>query len=143
MNKRQAYAKKYWQRPEVKAKKADEQAIKYYTEKGQDYEHDRRRTPKSRWMRARCNARTRKKVFTLTLEEYVILIDAPCKYCGRDISRDTGVGLDRIDNDKGYITGNCNPCCGPCNRRRHRSMDADVFEKQTELNVGYKKIDKK
>ena len=27
-------------------------------------------------------------------------------------------GLDRIDNDKGYVSGNVAPCCGTCNRMK-------------------------
>lgn len=134
-----AYTKAYWQRPEVKIKKKLQQKEKYPSKKVQEYEHARRRTAKSRFMRTKTNAKVRKKEFTLVLAEYEALISNPCKYCGADISQDTGSGLDRIDNDLGYTTGNCNPCCPSCNRRRSKSMSADVFEEQTEKNNYRKK----
>jgi len=111
---RKEYAKKYWQKKEVKLKKKLEQRDSYYTQKGQDYEHDRRRTAKSRWMRAKCNARTRKKEFTLLLEEYALIIKDPCKYCKNSIAQETGSGLDRIDNDikldPAFLDGVFIPC---------------------------------
>jgi hypothetical protein len=138
-NKNKEYAKKYWARKDVKERKKLQQRERYPSDKVQNYEYARRRTPKSRFMRAKTNAKARKKTFTIGLEEYTILIDNPCKYCGCDISEETGSGLDRIDNDVGYEPGNCNPCCKDCNRRRHRSMAADVFEDQSEKNNYRKK----
>jgi hypothetical protein len=74
----------------------------------------------------------------LTLEEYSTLIVLPCSYCNSSIAHETGVGLDRKDNTKGYVTGNVNPCCSACNRIRAKSMDADEFKKQTKLNKRWK-----
>jgi hypothetical protein len=133
MNK-QEYNRAYWQKPAVKEKKKLEQRVVYSTEKGQEYEYSRRRTAKSRWMRSKCNARTRKKEWTIPLEAYENIISNPCKYCNSSIAKETGSGLDRIDNEKGYILGNVNPCCSSCNRRRSKSMSAQEFEIQTDLN---------
>ena len=118
--------------------KLPKQRARYYSKAGQKYERTRRRTPKSRWLRARYNAGVRKKSFTLTLRTYTAIINRPCKYCGDSIANETGSGLDRINNDKGYVARNVNPCCSSCNRRRSRSMGAKEFEKQSLLN-NYKK----
>ena len=126
--------KEYRQKPEVKEKNKLRMRDVYNTKDGQDYEHLKRRTPQNRYAHGKVNARKRNKEFTLTLEEYEILIKRPCNYCNKSIADETGVGLDRIDNDKGYIPGNVEPCCSKCNRIRKNSMKSDVFKKQTELN---------
>lgn len=47
----------------------------------------------------------------ITLEEFEVLISQPCAYCG-----DEGkVGVDRIDNKKGYTLENSASCCTCCN----------------------------
>lgn len=40
-----------------------------------------------------------------------------CYYCG---DKYDGIGIDRIDNEKGYIEGNCVPCCGKCNKMKQQ-----------------------
>ena len=103
-------------------------------------EYIRRRLPKNRYIKARFDAGRRPsgaKAFTITLEEYTQIISQPCRYCGCDISQDTGSGIDRINNDLGYEPGNCSPCCPKCNTRRSKSMDADIFEQQSRDN-GYR-----
>lgn len=137
MDKKQ-YNKEYWSKPEVKEKKKLDQRAAYGTEKVQTYEHGRRRTVKSRYMRSKYNAGVRKKEFTLSLEEYTELVTKNCRYCNSDISQETGSGLDRIDNTKGYVPGNCSPACKSCNRIRSLSMSADEFEKQSKLNGRWK-----
>jgi hypothetical protein len=39
--------------------------------------------------------------------------DAPCHYCGREVEQ--RLGLDRVDNAKGYVPGNVVQCCTACN----------------------------
>lgn len=138
---RKEYLKVYWQRDDVKKKKMLSQRENYHSEKNQEYEYDRRRTAKSRWMRSKCNARARKKSWTISLEDFAELIQQPCAYCNASVEKETGSSLDRKDNDKGYHIDNVNTCCKDCNRRRSKSMGANVFKEQSELN-NYKKVDK-
>jgi hypothetical protein len=51
----------------------------------------------------------------LTIDDCISMWAKGCFYCKSDISNVGGVGLDRIDNDKGYIKTNVLPCCGSCN----------------------------
>jgi hypothetical protein len=53
----------------------------------------------------------------LTPAEYEALIVLPCCYCG-DALAPSGVGLDRIAEDAGYVAGNVAPCCAECNLAR-------------------------
>ncbi len=111
----------------------------YYSEGGNETEYNRRRLPKNRWIRARYDAKRRStgaKEFSITLEEYLEFIKQPCYYCNQDISNSSGSGMDRIDNTKGYLLSNVNPCCQDCNRRRGTTYTAEEFKKQSKLN-GY------
>lgn len=89
--------------------------------------------------------------YELTTKEFRDLISQNCYWCGEeprsynayyksDGSRIKGVdvpeewakkqwilanGIDRINNDLGYIFQNCVPCCGPCN-----VMKGDKSEKE-------------
>lgn len=61
----------------------------------------------------------RKLPWELTFEEYVTLLNKTCYYCQKElIGTNTGIGLDRIDNRKGYTSSNVLPCCGECNYLR-------------------------
>lgn len=59
----------------------------------------------------------KKKQFeTCSFEQWVSMVgDQRCCYCGFP-----AYGLDRLDNTKGHIMGNCVPCCGECNLTRGR-----------------------
>ena len=54
----------------------------------------------------------------LTYEEFEALVTSPCKYCGQ--ANETEIrGLDRVDNEKGYLKENVVAACGICNRMKH------------------------
>lgn len=79
---------------------------------------------------ARKGAQKRDLAFELTIEQFRDLCMQPCYYCGsqpttpmrsgRLKSSLVGYrnGIDRFDNDKGYVVGNCVPCCKLCNRMK-------------------------
>lgn len=88
---------------------------------------------KARYARARSKAKarvTRAKrynqrwpvagaVWSLSRAAYARLMALPCTVCDNPIEP-TGVGLDRIDNDFGYLPGNVQPMCHRCNSFKHR-----------------------
>lgn len=53
--------------------------------------------------------------FLLTKEQFAEFWKKPCNYCGSEI--DT-IGLDRIDNKRGYTMDNIKSCCSTCNRMK-------------------------
>lgn len=81
----------------------------------------------------------RKQAFTLSFEEFSLLIQQNCHYCGavpRINSSDaervrveeqfTRNGVDRLDSSIGYIPGNVVSCCVDCNRAK-LDMDYSKF----------------
>jgi hypothetical protein len=75
--------------------------------------------------------------FTLVRDEFVTLVSEDCFYCGCPPSqevRDPGFngyakynGVDRLNNEVGYVTGNVVPCCGICNFAK-RTMSYSEFK---------------
>lgn len=71
------------------------------------------------------NAKRRGVKFLLREEEARALFSRNCHYCGAppgNTKRKLGLngdfvyqGIDRVDNDIGYVSGNCVPCCDQCN----------------------------
>lgn len=91
------------------------------------------------------NAKNRRLKFELTREEFVAITSKDCLYCGaipkqvakggprgcretEEIGKYLYNGIDRVDNDIGYVLDNCVPCCGHCNIAK-ASMTQDEFFK--------------
>jgi hypothetical protein len=64
--------------------------------------------------------------------------DPPCVYCG-SLIRGIGSGLDRINNSKGYIIDNVNPCCGTCNDIRGDNLTVEEMKVAMRAVLDYRK----
>jgi len=71
--------------------------------------------PKAKYKGYKNNARIRGIEFKITLDEFYEFWQRPCSYCGAKIEF---IGIDRIDNTKGYIKGNLKSCCEWCNKMK-------------------------
>jgi hypothetical protein len=60
-------------------------------------------------------ASTRGYDFELKEEDYYKIIQDNCYICGKKSDETHINGIDRFDNDVGYILANSNACCGECN----------------------------
>lgn len=87
------------------------------TAKGKEVQATQKKKPKARFAEAKRIAVKREIPWGITLEEYLVLRDKPCFYCGAPLPV-WGHGLDRKDNDQGYFVENVVPCCGDCNAAR-------------------------
>lgn len=67
--------------------------------------------------------------FELTTNDYVEIINDNCYLCGRDGSNEFTNGIDRIDNNLGYIMSNVKSCCGSCNYIKKDIELNELFEK--------------
>lgn len=86
------------------------------------------------------NAMMRNLDFLIGLEEFSKLIKMNCYFCGKPpdncwkMNRKKNNkliynGIDRINNNIGYLPDNCLPCCSVCNRAKG-SMSIEEFKEQ-------------
>lgn len=73
------------------------------------------RRGKGRFSYVKNHAKRRKLEFTLNESDYYSLINLDCYYCTLPNNVEAGIGLDRLDNNKGYIINNVVSCCIECN----------------------------
>ena len=76
----------------------------------------------------KANAKRRQREWSLSKEYFKDIINRNCYYCGAvpnqvcTTPNNTGDyiynGIDRLDNDIGYTSDNCVPCCEACNRAK-------------------------
>jgi hypothetical protein len=77
-------------------------------------------TPAAKFQGYKNGARQRGMAFSLTIDDFMELWQAPCAYCGAEIPT---IGIDRIDSKKGYFRENMVSCCELCNRmKQHLSV---------------------
>lgn len=96
-----------------------------------------RSSANSLYARYQYSAKKRGHDFVLSHEEALHLFSSPCYYCGvgpsQAIHRHQNNGdfpyngIDRLDNARGYCAENCVPCCGRCNRAKHKD-DVEGFK---------------
>lgn len=67
------------------------------------------------------------------------LFHEPCVYCAEEINDKKLNGVDRINNDLGYIESNVASCCEMCNYMK-RCMDSYIFIKKCEHILTYNNI---
>jgi len=71
--------------------------------------------------------------FELTKDEYDGIVNSQCYLCGRKSYEKHKNGIDRINNNLGYIMSNVKSCCGSCNYVK-KDMELDeLFNKMTEI----------
>lgn len=86
------------------------------------------------------NAMMRDLDFLLTKEEFASLIKMNCFFCDLPPSNEWKMnrkknnvliysGVDRINNNEGYLLNNCIPCCSICNRAKG-TMSLEEFKEQ-------------
>lgn len=75
------------------------------------------KTEKGRYANAKRIAKKKGQPFTLTREEYLAEIIKPCFYCQDQLCKRVvlGMGLDRCNNNFGYVQGNVVSCGQLCN----------------------------
>lgn len=69
--------------------------------------------------------------FKLTVQDFKNFEGQNCFYCGEKLVR---VGLDRIDNNKGYTLENVNPCCSICNYMRRTQTQEEFIAKCIQIS---------
>lgn len=70
------------------------------------------------------NAKVRNLKWDISNEEFDILQSQVCYFCGKDPLN----GIDRLDNNKGYILDNCVSCCTVCNRAKLAMSETEFLQ---------------
>ena len=103
--------------------------------------------------RVKKDARKAGREFSLPFDWFAKAIHLPCHYCGAVDKNSCNVpskakgetllkgfrynGLDRINNNLGYVPGNVVPCCVVCNRAKN-SMEYTQFVKWIDDLIYYR-----
>ncbi len=87
-----------------------------------------KQSKKGRYKTYKQNAMSRNLNFEITFEEFCLLWQKPCTYCGSEIKT---IGLDRINNNEPYYSSNLTPCCTNCNKMKEK-MTVKEFLSQCE-----------
>ncbi len=72
------------------------------------------------------SAKARDYSFNLSEEQFNQLWQKPCYYCGADIKH---IGIDRVDNTRGYESNNVIPCCTQCNKMKRSYTQQEFLSK--------------
>ena len=97
----------------------------YYRMKSQEYYQKMKDDPAHKHMIYRQSANHRKLEFTLTLEQFTLIIQSEFMYCDK---KEEGklVGIDRVDSNGGYTVENVVSCCPHCNYMK-KDMSFEEF----------------
>ena len=76
--------------------------------------------------------------FSITPDDYNLIIKKNCFMCGKKSDQQHQNGIDRMDNTKGYTLENINACCCECNLIKKDYIYEDIINK---LFLIYKKHD--
>jgi hypothetical protein len=90
-------------------------------------------TDAASYNRYKTRANNKSLPFDLTKDEYDSIVTSQCYLCGRKSYEKHKNGIDRIDNNLGYIMSNVKPCCGSCNYIKKDMELTELFNKMTEI----------
>lgn len=76
------------------------------------------------YKRYKSSSADRGHTFELLIDDFEAYYKMPCYYCGDLVHT---VGIDRIDNEKGYIKDNVVSCCPTCNIMKHTKTQHDFI----------------
>lgn len=88
--------------------------------------HPLRQKPEYRFKTYQSSAKRSGKSFELTFDQFKSFWQKECYYCGGEMLT---IGLDRIDNEVGYLLSNVVSCCMMCNWMK-RALPQNVFLEQ-------------
>ncbi len=93
----------------------DNRNREFRKERGRERMKKKKFDPSYRFSEYRRGAISRDIEFSLTIDDLLKYWKKCCTYCGDPID---SIGLDRINNKKGYIPNNITSCCFSCNQMK-------------------------
>ena len=110
--------------------------IKYQKIKDKDWYKKKQKkyykSDKHQFYKYRKNASDRKIEWEISFEEFCKYWNGRCYYCGEKID---GIGLDRVDNKKGYTIKNIIPCCSKCNYMKGTLTKQDFIARCKKISM--------
>jgi hypothetical protein len=97
-----------------------------------------------RYKKAQRIAKKRKIDWQITFFDYLKLCNQSCFYCDNKLGKIVlyNIGLDRLDNNKGYIIDNVVSCCESCNMVKGDSLSCEEMKKVAELLISMRSLNK-
>lgn len=120
------YKQLWYQKNRTKSLKRAKLYRKNNKQEVREYKSEWRKTIVSRFGSYKGGAKKRKLKFSLSIQFFSDNWNKECAYCGEEIQ---GIGLDRIDNSKGYTEDNVANCCEMCNRMKLTYSKQDFIYK--------------
>lgn len=95
----------------------------------------------NRFKRSKRKAISRNIEWSLSLEEFSETCGQPCYYCDNLIGEIVlyNSGLDRLDNNKGYIKENVVSCCNTCNSIKSNILSLEEMKQVAQLIINLRK----
>jgi len=98
------------------------------------YHRERRKSSIFQFRNCKSSAKERGLVWELSENEFDILNNNSCVYC----ESNEKIGIDRVDNNRGYIKDNCVSCCIVCNKMK-LNYTLEFFIEHCKKIVNYQK----
>ena len=101
--------------------------LKIWRSKNKEYEKNYYKTDKGKYVHTKKTIKAQRGlILELSFEEWLKVINQPCHYCGnKNYSR----GLDRVNNNLGYLKDNIVSCCEQCNYMKSNYSVDDFINK--------------
>jgi len=115
-----------------------QQEIEKKRVRDRNYQEEAKRNSSSYWKSFCRIAEKRNKENTLLETDFTTIISKPCFYCGYTNDKEV-LGIDRLDNNKGYSVENCVTSCKICNRMKHIFHPSFFIEKANIITI-YRKM---
>jgi len=125
-----------------KIKLSEKEKRNIYTKKYREKYHEKFLVDAKKWRNSisgkynhyKNKAKSKNRAFELSKQEFEDIIKSNCYYCGAS----TKIGIDRKDNNLGYIKENCAPCCWRCNKIKGRANYEEFFEMCVMISKNFK-----
>ena len=83
-----------------------------------------------KWRTLISQAKQRGYEVSISKEDFSKIVSMPCQYCAES---EKVIGVDRIDNSKGYTLENSAPCCKNCNMMKKNLSVKDFLSHITKI----------
>jgi len=120
--------RKYRENNQEKIKEFSKIYTKNNKEKILKRQNEYKRSIKGRYNQAKSVANRRNIIWDIHFNDYQLLLQSNCYYSDQHSLPETGIGLDRINNNLGYILTNVIPCCSDCNTSRSNKYTVEEWK---------------